>query len=265
MQDHELGLLEHENLIATLGLVAGQTSGSVVEHRDGVALILTGHPLRLFNQVLAADADASPDAIAAAVEVARSRGDRFVLNLRAGHDDRHRATADALGLVHAGPGPWMPGMALHPVAEAAVPATDGVEIRAVADAAGVEDHIVAAAAGFEMPEEWLRAVMSERLAREPAATVYVGYDEGVPVTTGLGVRTGRTIGIYNIATVPGARRRGHGAAMTMRIVADGAAAGCDVAILQASDMGYPIYERLGFGTVVEYHGYVEPDGREPEG
>jgi predicted GNAT family acetyltransferase len=70
------------------------------------------------------------------------------------------------------------------------------------------------------------------------------------VTTGFGVRTGNTIGVYNIATLEMARRRGYGAAMTARVVADGAADGCDVAILQASEMGRPIYERLGFRTVI---------------
>ena len=52
--------------------------------------------------------------------------------------------------------------------------------------------------------------------------------------------------------------------MTMRIVEDGAAEGCDVAILQATDMGRPIYERLGFRTVVQYVGYVDPASLDPE-
>ena len=37
-----------------------------------------------------------------------------------------------------------------------------------------------------------------------------------------------------------------------------ASSGCEVAILQASPMGYPIYQRLGFETVVEYVGFVDP-------
>ena len=84
----------------------------------------------------------------------------------------------------------------------------------------------------------------------------MGYADGDPVVCGLGWRTGRTIGVYSIATVPSARRRGYGAAMTARVVADGADAGCDVAALQASEMGRPIYERQGFRTVVRYVAYV---------
>ena len=45
--------------------------------------------------------------------------------------------------------------------------------------------------------------------------------------------------------------------MSRRAVADGVVAGCDVAALQASEMGRPIYERLSFQTVVRY-AYVDP-------
>ena len=255
-----LARLEHENMLAAMSLFCGQVSGSRVESRDGVTLIATGLPLRLFNQVLVEGDDAPAGAIGAAVAVTRGRGDRFVVNLRGGTDDRHLGAVEQLGLVPFPDNPWMPGMALHPlppVGGTAVAA--GHEIRPVTDAQGMEDHRRTAAAGFEMPLEWLETVMTQAVSENPAVAVYVGYTDGLPVTTGLGMRTGRTIGVYNISTVESARRKGYGAAMTARIVDDGAAAGCDVAILQASEMGYPIYERLGFRTVVEYMGYVEAE------
>jgi predicted acetyltransferase len=85
--------------------------------------------------------------------------------------------------------------------------------------------------------------------------VYVGYANGAPVVSGLGWRTGRTIGVYAIATLPKARRRGYAAAMTARVVTDGLANGCDLAALQASELGRPIYERLGFRVDVRYTAY----------
>jgi GNAT superfamily N-acetyltransferase len=98
------------------------------------------------------------------------------------------------------------------------------------------------------------------LLDRPDCVVYVGYADGDPVVSGLGWRSGRTIGVYSIATIAPARRRGYGAAMTARVVADGALAGCDVAALQASEMGRPIYERLGFRTVITYDAYTLTPG-----
>jgi len=258
MDRDALGRLEHENLIEAIAAAASQAPGARIERDGGVALIATGLPLRLFNQVVI-ERDAQADAIAAAVSVVRERGDLFIVNLRAGTDDAFVPLMGELGLVPLSAEPWMPGMVLHPLPPAGgALAADGHEIRTVSDAPGITDHIRTAAAGFEMPVEWLEAVMTPELGARPEAAVYVGYSAGVPVTTGFGFRTGRTIGVYNISTVKLARRRGLGAAMTMRIVDDGLAAGCNVAVLQATQMGLSVYERLGFRTVVEYIGYADP-------
>ena len=259
-----LAKLEHANMVEAIAAAGAQVPGARVERGGGVALVATGLPLRLFNQVIVEDDDAPSDALADAVAVMRGRGDRFVVNLRRGLDDRHLPLMGRLKLVPLSQDPWMPGMAMQPLPPAgSASVAPGHEIRRIVDETGIRDHVVTAATGFELPEAWLAAIVTESLANRADAAVYVGYADGTPVTTGLGIRTGRTIGVYNVATVPSARRRGHGAAMTQRIVEDGAAAGCDVAILQASAMGRPLYERLGFRTVVEYVGYVHPGSLAP--
>lgn len=251
-------------MIATITTGSSNAPGSLVRRADGVALALTGLPIRLFNQVLVELDTATDDAVAAGVAAARELGARFAVSLRRGIDDRLVPLMGRLGLVRLSDDPWMPGMALHPIPGGGAQGGGGSggsdhEIRRVSDEAGTEDHIVTAAAGFEMPEALLRAIVGPALTAHPDVAVYVGYVEGRPVTTGLGFRTGRTIGVYNIATVPDARRRGYGAAMTERIAADAVAEGCDVAILQASPMGLPIYERLGYRTVVEYDAWIDPE------
>jgi GNAT superfamily N-acetyltransferase len=257
---HDLAGLEHENLIAAYGGAAANAPGGRVEHDRGIVLLAVPLPVRLFNQVVIERDDADADALEAAVGVMRAREARYLVNLRDGTDDRWVPLVRRLGLVEAAPEPWMPGMAAHPLpAPGSVPVPDGHEIRRVTDLAGVRDHIAAGSAGFGMPVEWFEAIMGSATLADRSAVVYVGYTDGAPVTAGLGYRTGTTMGVYNIATVEAARRRGFGAAMTMRIVDDGGAAGCDVAVLQSSDMGYPIYERLGFRTVVRYRAWIDPE------
>jgi GNAT superfamily N-acetyltransferase len=258
MDDLTLAALEHENMTAAMTSLGSSVDGSLVRREDGIAIVATGLPLLLFNQVIV-DGVATADGLVAAVEVMRRRDGPFVVNLRLGLDDGFVGLMEDLGLVRLSERPWMPGMALYPIPGTGEAAGSGEHvIRPVTGHAGLEDHIRTAAGGFGMPEKILRAVMTSDLVARDEVVVYVGYARDEPVTTGVGFRTGRTIGVYNIATLEHARGRGHGAAMTRRIAADGFALGCDVAILQASDIGYPVYERLGYRTVVEYMGYVEP-------
>ena len=215
---------EHDNLLVTFELFGAHVTGAAIGRAGGVATVLTGLPLRLFNQVLIEDASATPDAISSAIDVARRRGDRFVLGLRVGVDDRFIEVARDLGLVPLSDEPWMPGMALHPLPVDHRPdgrdhAIGGLDIREVADADGLADHMETLATGFEIPITWIRSVMGLALIKRPDVFAYVGYLDDEPVTTGLGLRTGDTIGIYNIATVPSARKRGYGEAMTRRIAA----------------------------------------------
>ena len=133
-----------------------------------------------------------------------------------------------------------------------------LDIRRVTDAAGIDVHRRVVTTGFGSDPAVALGTACPDLLDRSGCVVYVGYADGDPVVSGLGWRTGRTIGVYSIATVPSARRRGYGAAMTARVVADGVADGCDLAALQASEMGRPIYERLGFRTVVRYVEYVDP-------
>jgi GNAT superfamily N-acetyltransferase len=258
VDDRTLASLEHENLVAMLSDMAALADGSVRRRERGIALNATGIPVILFNQLMVTDEDADEAAFEDGVAILRERQAPFVVNLRDETDDRWVPTVQRLGLVPISEEPWMPGMAVHPLPEPrglAVPA--GLEIRRATDEAGIEGHIAAASAGFGIPEAWFRGIFDERLLDDPDVAVYTGYVDGDAALSGLGFRSGNTIGVYNIATVEAYRKRGFGGAMTARVVDDGAAAGCDVAILQSSDMGYPIYERMGFRTVVRYRGWVE--------
>jgi GNAT superfamily N-acetyltransferase len=259
MDTATLARREHENLLAMVGTTAALAPGALRSREGGVVISAIGLPVLLFNQLLIAGDDADPAAIERGVELLRERRAPFVVNLRDGTDDGWVPLVQRLGLVPVSDEPWMPGMALDPLPEpGSVPVPPGLEIRRATDGAGIRDHITGASAGFGMPPEWFDGIFDERLLLDPNVAVYAGYADGRPVTVGLGLRSGSTIGVYNIATIEPYRGRGHGAAMTARVIDDGASAGCELAVLQSSDMGFPIYEGMGFRTVVSYRGWVEP-------
>ena len=73
--------------------------------------------------------------------------------------------------------------------------------------------------------------------------------EGRPVSTALGFVLDGFVGVYNVATVPGAERRGAGSAVTRAVIEDAIGQGAVSAILQTSSAGRPVYERIGFRDV----------------
>jgi GNAT superfamily N-acetyltransferase len=72
-------------------------------------------------------------------------------------------------------------------------------------------------------------------------------------------------GIYNIATLDAVRGRGIGAAMTLHAAGHAAGEGYAIAVLASSQMGLPIYRRLGFQPVCRLRFLVRPPGHRPHG
>lgn len=249
--------LEHENWIAYLTGVGGCSPSVEILRTGGVLVIRSAMPFDWFTQVLVEHDPAQASDLLAAIGPPPRGADGLIVRLREGTDDRFITTLAQAGWVAGDAGTVTPGMAAFPIDHLAKPAPQppGFEIRRVTDEAGVEDHRAVVTDGFGVIRAVAVGTTGFELLHTPACAIYVGYADGQPVTSGMGWRTGRAIGVYSIATVPAARRRGYGEAMTARVVADGVAAGCDVAVLQASEAGRPIYERLGFRVDVRYNAY----------
>ncbi len=69
----------------------------------------------------------------------------------------------------------------------------------------------------------------------------------------------RAVGVFGVGTVPERRRRGVGTAVTSFAVRDAPAA--DIAWLQPTSMGRPLYESMGFEAVNEWQVWVRPGPR----
>jgi GNAT superfamily N-acetyltransferase len=251
----ELGRLADENLAgswASLGRQRGAVGGS-----DRCTFAATGIPAAFFNGAYAAGPGSDPEQVVAdATAFMADQGVPWLLWVRDGVDDALLDAGRRAGLTDAG-GP--PAMALAAIDE--IPQTpDGLAVRLVRDRAGLETFRDLATRGFEMPPEISSTLITESLLDDPAIGMVVGSVAGTPVSGALVSITGTTAGIYNVATPPEFRRRGYGAALTWAAIEEGARRGCDHSILQASDMGAPVYRAMGF---VDVGRYVQLEGPQP--
>jgi len=76
--------------------------------------------------------------------------------------------------------------------------------------------------------------------------MYLGYLDGLPVSSNFLIYDEDVVGLYKIATLPDYGRRGIGTALTLMPLFDARDRGYNIAILQSSGMGINLYKRLGF-------------------
>ena len=85
---------------------------------------------------------------------------------------------------------------------------------------------------------------------------YIGLIDDQVVATSSVCLGGGVAGVYNVATLGSARRKGVGAAMTAIPLLEARSAGYRVAALEASESGYSVYQRLGFQEYCKISRYV---------
>jgi GNAT superfamily N-acetyltransferase len=130
---------------------------------------------------------------------------------------------------------------------------EGVSIERILDSGGLRAWARIFGVAFHRPEPewdvWHSAFMSYGF--DGRWRHFVAYLDGEPVAT-TSVITGDEIGgIYHVATLPHARGRGIGAAVTLAGLHETKRAGCRVAGLQSSAMAVGVYETLGFKRCCE--------------
>ena len=250
----ERAILAETNMLAALRAWAAAAEGGACEERAGALFARAAAPVRSFNNILIHDAGADIDAIAAhARAYFAGVGDRYRLRVRDDLAPLDDAAFNAAGLRRNGGIPSL-SVAL-PLALAGAPAPR-VDVRRVEDEHALPHHVSVIAQSFDFDPAQLARVFRPALIEQPAWRGYVAYDGDAPVATSQLVVTGDAAGVYYVATVEAARRRGCGEAVTRRALDDAAALGCAVASLQASPMGLPVYQRMGFEQVAYYRTYA---------
>jgi GNAT superfamily N-acetyltransferase len=176
----------------------------------------------------------------------------------------------------ADPAPWMdalqahgftpdddpPGMAVvmdelrAPGCPLGVPAQ--VQVVPVADAETLRVWCQVFGSGYELPPEMAGqfADLIMAMGLQGGLQHYLAYQNGIPVAASSLWLAAGVAGIYNVATIPEARRQGIGAAVTIAPLQAARALGYRAGVLQSSQAGFGVYQQLGFRHVCAMDHYV---------
>ena len=131
-----------------------------------------------------------------------------------------------------------------------------IEVRRVRDRRTGDDFRGIGSVCFHVPLAWFNEVFDQDSVWERFAA-YVGYVDGEPVSTAATVPCGDTIGVYNVATLPDHRLRGYGEAVMRHALEEAERERPSrPVVLQSTEAGLRLYERMGFRTVARFSVYA---------
>jgi ribosomal protein S18 acetylase RimI-like enzyme len=132
-----------------------------------------------------------------------------------------------------------------------------IEVRRVTDEPTRQAFCDIGCTCFHVPLNWFREIFLRRQLWDGDFVGYVGYSNGEPVATAATVIAADAVGVYNVATLPAHRRRGHGEAVVRHALEQARQqSGCERTILQATQHGLALYLSMGYKTVTSVRVYA---------
>jgi len=239
-----------EENAAELLMAMGAAGGGVQREDAKVRWTIGGSPIDYHNAVVAADlaAEEVDSTIAASLELMRQYDvpGSWHVGPSMRPADLGKRLLDA-GFTHGGS---EPGMAVK-LSELRSPAVvEGLEITRIETEDALQTWESTLGRGFgegETEARWVAGVY-RRLGFADPWRHYLGLLDGEPVATTTVYLAAGVAGVYFVMTVPEARRRGIGAAITYAALrqTEGQARDVEYAVLGSSPAGKSVYAGLGF-------------------
>lgn len=227
---------------------------------DGAALFVTGLPSSTFNGAIvygdAGNLDLLTRKVAAFCESSKAPWSLSLRESPSGVGDEGMR-ARGFRLVDKEPAMILPSLQRTPPE-----LPKELRIRRVRRPEEMGTFLVTMARGYGIPagvfRKFLRPKASAALVARPRTAWFVGFTEGRAVATSFAVATESLCYTSLVTTIPEYRKRGFGEAMAWRAVLSGREYGCQAGFLRATEMGEPIYRKMGFVEVQRYRTYAPP-------
>jgi GNAT superfamily N-acetyltransferase len=227
--------------------------GHVLQEVDGVVVCLTNLPDDEQNAALIErePADAAA-ALARAERIFVDHGRSLGFDVGRGRHPDVDAALRAMGLELVASRPAM-AMRVDDVAPPQVPG--GVEILRVTDPQLLADLVEVEVGAFETDRIVAEGLLAASQLRLPNVRLYAAIADDRAVAQAVTNTQRGAVGVFGVATLPEYRRRGIGTAITAFAI-DDVRDEADLAWLQSTDMGRPLYERMGFRPVSDWDVWV---------
>lgn len=151
------------------------------------------------------------------------------------------------------------GMAIELSGMLTPPADPALRVERVRDAGQLKAWCRVLAPGFSVPQ-----IAADAFGRAFEVvgldsldwSLYLAYLDGEPVATSSMYLGAGVAGLYNVSTLPEARGKGAGSAVSYWPLRVAYQAGYLIGTLQASRLGYDVYRRLGFEEICPFDLYI---------
>jgi GNAT superfamily N-acetyltransferase len=256
----KLMIAMEENLAGHVSFLQRKLEGMVVDQREDLLLVDSGIPSDTFNKILAARLDES--SADARIEESLSHFERRGLpfSFWVGPCSRPLDLEDRLLRRGLRAAEHELGMSIElDRLPASVEAPPGASIGRVRSLEDLRAFLSVLSSLQNPPDAYVIAFFERGagilLEESCPMRFYVAYVDSEPAAVSELFLGGGVAGVHMVATLDRFRRRGLGMALTWTALEEGRRAGMATGVLQASEEGQPVYERLGFepcGRFVEY-------------
>jgi ribosomal protein S18 acetylase RimI-like enzyme len=249
-----------DNLRESFRVIASSRAGGELRELRGVSIASAGVAFQMFNAAFLSAPVASEAELTQRISIASmhfaKRGQEWACWvcedwMDPGVRRRSRQLLERQGLRHSTD---LPGMTADRILPPVRP-LPSMDVRRVRDRRTRDAFCEIGSICFHVPIHWFREVFENELVWDRFAS-YVGYVNGEPVSSVALVIAGGVTGVYNVATLPGAQRRGYGEAIMRHALDETRRDNGSPVILQSTAAGFRLYERMGFRTVTRVSVYA---------